>query len=245
MESTGFPDCIQISQDTADLLISAGKMGWIKPRADMVNAKGKGLMQTYFLEMAKKSTQSSNGDDSIVDSTDFSDGMRELTETAGYSQDFGMPLTITSKNSRLVEWIAEVLMGLIKEIAVRRGSSKRSRPRASSDLILKSEDCHVINEVKEIISLPSHISNDNKIDTFNPIVDVDPEVGEQLRHYLARIAAMYPENPCTFRILLRTTCSLALSHFNPNFHRAFTFLQSITSSTLRMSPWYVLNFKSS
>ena len=199
MESTGFPDCIQISQDTADLLISAGKMGWIKPRADMVNAKGKGLMQTYFLEMAKKSTQSSNGDDSVVDSTDFSDGMRELTETAGYSQDFGVPLAITSKNSRLVEWMAEVLMGLIKEIAVRRSNAKRLKPRSNSDLLLKPEDCHVIDEVKEIISLPSNINNDAKNDTFNPIVDVDPEVGEQLRHYLARVAAMYPENPCTYR----------------------------------------------
>lgn len=164
----------------------------------MVNAKGKGLMQTYFLEMAKKSTQSSNGDDSIVDSTDFSDGMRELTETAGCSQDFG-PLAITSKNSRLVEWIAEVLMGLIKEIAVRRSEVKRFKTRSTSDLILKSEDCHVINEVKEIISLPSKVSSDVKNETFNPIVDIDPAVGEQLRHYLARVAAMYPENPCTFR----------------------------------------------
>ena len=202
MESTGFPDCIQLSQDTADLLISAGKMGWIKPRADMVNAKGKGLMQTYFLEMTKKWTQSSNGgDDSIVDSTDFSDGMRELTETAGYSQDFGIPLAITSKNSRLVDWIAEVLMGLIKEIAVRRSHIKRSKPRSTSDLILKSEDCHVINEIKEIISLPSKISNNMKNDTFNPIVDIDPEVGKQLRHYLTRVAAMYQENPCTSRAL--------------------------------------------
>ena len=82
MESTGFPDCIQLSQDTADLLISAGKMGWIKPRADMVNAKGKGLMQTYFLEMTKKSTQSSCDDDSILQgSTDFCNGMGDLTET--------------------------------------------------------------------------------------------------------------------------------------------------------------------
>ena len=200
MESTGYPDCIQISQDTADLLISAGKLGWIKPRADMVNAKGKGLMQTYFLEMAKKATQSSNGDSSIVDSTDFSDGMRELTETAGNSNEFGIPLAITSKNSRLVEWIAEVLMGLIKEIAVRRSQqNKRSRPRSGSDLILKSEGCQVIHEVKEIISLPNIASNDIKNDTFNPIVDIDPQVGEQLRHYLARVAAMYQDNPCTFR----------------------------------------------
>ena len=200
MESTGYADCIQISQDTADLLIAAGKIGWIKPRADMVNAKGKGLMQTYFLEMAKKSTQSSNGDDSFVDSTDFSDGMRELTETAGCSQDFGMPLAITSKNSRLVEWIAEVLMGLIKEIAVRRSEVKRSKIRSTSDLILKPEDCHVIDEVKEIIALPIKVSNDSNIEAFNPIVDIDPAVGEQLRHYLARVAAMYQENPCTCRL---------------------------------------------
>ena len=222
MESTGYPDCIQISQDTADLLIAAGKIGWIKPRAGMVNAKGKGLMQTYFLEMAKKSTQSSNGDDSIVDSTDFSDGMRELTETAVGSQEFG-PLAITGKNSRLVEWIAEVLMGLIKEIAVRRNEIKRPKTRSTSNLFLKAEDCHVIDEVKEIISLPIKVSNDLRNDTFNAIIDIDPAVGEQLRHFLARIAAMYPENPCTFPTNHCTKYSSFAMYQNLHIMHSFNF----------------------
>ena len=245
MESTGFPDSIQISQDTADLLIAAGKISWVKPRTDMVNAKGKGLMQTYFLEMAKKTTGSSNGDDSIIDSTDFSDGMLELTETAVGSNDFGMPLEITSKNSRLVEWISEVLLGLIKEIVVRRGATtQRSRSRSVSDLILKPEDCHVIDEVKEIIALPSPSNKETKNETFNPIADLDPVIGEQLRHYLARIAALYPENPCTYReneqcdkytkrtIYSKRTC-FVLTLFN--FSR-----QSTTLSMRPTSLWYVI-----
>jgi hypothetical protein len=33
---------------------------------------------------------------------------------------------------------------------------------------------------------------------FNPIIEIDPEVGVQLRHFLTRIAAMYQDNPCMF-----------------------------------------------
>jgi hypothetical protein len=42
MESTGIPNQIQISQATADLLIEASKNHWLKPREDLVTAKGKG-----------------------------------------------------------------------------------------------------------------------------------------------------------------------------------------------------------
>ena len=51
MESTGIPTRIQISQQTADLLIGAGKESWIVPREGTVFAKGKGNMQTYWLTM--------------------------------------------------------------------------------------------------------------------------------------------------------------------------------------------------
>jgi class 3 adenylate cyclase len=42
MESNGLPHRIQISQATADLLIEASKENWIKPREELVHAKGKG-----------------------------------------------------------------------------------------------------------------------------------------------------------------------------------------------------------
>ena len=49
MESTGLRDKIQISQETADLLIAAGKAHWFFRRDGLVKAKGKGELQTYWL----------------------------------------------------------------------------------------------------------------------------------------------------------------------------------------------------
>jgi class 3 adenylate cyclase len=50
MESTGIPNRIQASTVTAELLIAAGKGSWVKPREDLVEAKGKGKLQTYWIE---------------------------------------------------------------------------------------------------------------------------------------------------------------------------------------------------
>jgi hypothetical protein len=55
MESTGTPRRIQVSQSTADALILEGKESWLVPRKEKVFAKGKGDMQTYFLELKEKS----------------------------------------------------------------------------------------------------------------------------------------------------------------------------------------------
>ena len=52
MESTGLKDKIQISQDTADLLVEAGKTHWFTKRDELVKAKGKGELQTYWLVSA-------------------------------------------------------------------------------------------------------------------------------------------------------------------------------------------------
>ncbi len=49
MEYTGRRDCIQLSQDTADFIIAAGKSDWITPRDDPITIKGRGEMQTYWL----------------------------------------------------------------------------------------------------------------------------------------------------------------------------------------------------
>ena len=45
-----------MSQATADLLIEAGKSGWIKPREEKVFAKGKGEMQTYWVTIEKRTS---------------------------------------------------------------------------------------------------------------------------------------------------------------------------------------------
>jgi hypothetical protein len=49
IESTGMKNRIQLSQDTADLLIEAGKENWIHRREDKIIAKGKGGKFLLFL----------------------------------------------------------------------------------------------------------------------------------------------------------------------------------------------------
>lgn len=50
MESTGERDKIQISQQTRDKLVEAGKVHWFIKREDVVKARGKGDLQTYWLQ---------------------------------------------------------------------------------------------------------------------------------------------------------------------------------------------------
>lgn len=48
MESLSVPDMIQISQETANLLIEGGHKNVVIPRVSKVHAKGKGELQTYW-----------------------------------------------------------------------------------------------------------------------------------------------------------------------------------------------------
>jgi class 3 adenylate cyclase len=64
MESTSEKGQIQLSQTTADEVIARGKEHWLLPRKDKVVAKGKGEMQTYWLQLRpnKSSVTTSSSD---------------------------------------------------------------------------------------------------------------------------------------------------------------------------------------
>jgi hypothetical protein len=61
MESTGIKSRIQASQATATLRVQGGMGHWVKPRDELVMAKGKGTKQTYWIEV-KKATSAANVD---------------------------------------------------------------------------------------------------------------------------------------------------------------------------------------
>jgi class 3 adenylate cyclase len=50
MESNGEAGKIHVTQATADLLIAAGKGKWLEKRKELIAAKGKGEMQTFWVE---------------------------------------------------------------------------------------------------------------------------------------------------------------------------------------------------
>ena len=49
MESNGLVGFVHASQETANALIAHGKEHWLTPRENKIFAKGKGEVQTYFV----------------------------------------------------------------------------------------------------------------------------------------------------------------------------------------------------
>ncbi|CAB9515308.1 Receptor-type guanylate cyclase gcy [Seminavis robusta] len=78
MESNGAKNKIHLSQETADLLIKGGKEKWVMAREEKIHAKGKGELQTYWLNVKASESEGSSitGDGttergSVVSSTEF------------------------------------------------------------------------------------------------------------------------------------------------------------------------------
>ena len=105
MESTCLPDKIQISSATADLLIEAGKSNWISPRDDVVEAKGKGSVRTFWLNQAihKNST--------VVSSETSTCEGGDLSTQGLLLNNFD-----NVRRSRLVDWMVELFVEHLKKI---------------------------------------------------------------------------------------------------------------------------------
>jgi hypothetical protein len=121
MESTGFRGRIHISQTTADLIVAAGKAHWVKPRKDLVQAKGKGTMRTYWLNPAAAKKGSSVAS---------SEG--EATSSAVSAPVNRSPIKDFEKEERLVQWMVELLLEPMKKIV----SEHRAAVNSNSPLLL-------------------------------------------------------------------------------------------------------------
>jgi class 3 adenylate cyclase len=55
MEGNGMKGRIRVSQQTADELIAKGKSSWVTAREEKIVAKGKGELQTYWVNVRETS----------------------------------------------------------------------------------------------------------------------------------------------------------------------------------------------
>lgn len=195
MESTGQRGRIQLSQETADLLIAAGKVEWVTLRDDKVHAKGKGELQTYWLNVARnRSDSTSSAGDSSEAGTEVDDADKPKDETFPVPKLFSMS---NSKMTRLVEWNVDVLLRLLKQlVAMRRacGIPEMGSPKLEQEIHFGANGEKVIDEVKEIIELPQFNAKAvSKIHT--EAVTLPVQVVDQMYDYVSNIAALYNDNP--------------------------------------------------
>jgi len=208
MESTGLRGKIQVSQETADLLISAGKNEWLTLREEKVVAKGKGEMQTYWLALGENRSDatSSNMDSSAHGSSDdenTGDGDDRATEngsTAAVKANGKdkAKAAFESKTARLIEWNLDVLLRLLKQIVARRKASGLP-PYGNTDVEnsvqFGDEGQTTIDEVAEIITLPNFNAKAAAMQENPESVNLPRQVVDQLYDYVSNIAAIYNDNP--------------------------------------------------
>jgi class 3 adenylate cyclase len=211
MESTGQRNRIQVSQFTADLLLAAGKGNWIQAREDLVHAKGKGSIQTFWVLTARKapsvmseygaegpklvlpslSMESENPDLASIASGNES-VWGEDDENASTSNSFDLP-PLSQRYSRLIEWNVDLLSKLLKQVVAGRSlGSTPSEPALSQKVLTKTAS--MMNEVSESIELPKFDPRAATARAQPSSVELPEPVIEQLRQYVTIIASRYRED---------------------------------------------------
>jgi Adenylate and Guanylate cyclase catalytic domain len=201
MESTGAPSKVQLSKETADLLLAAGKSNWLKERSEKVRAKGKGELQTFWLEVKHDTATSvasgSSNSDFVEDELKVPQPAAKIMKDTGFTS---RPLDAKAK--RLVDWNCDQMIRLIKLIVARRNAQTARRgsqfhPNDYQSMVGSAlrKVGTVLEEVSEIIMLPKFDPKVYRNHDDPDAVQMSDDVLQQLHDYVSTIATMYRDNP--------------------------------------------------
>ena len=98
MESNGVIGRIQCSQETADELILVGKTQWLTPREGGIDAKGKGRLQTYFVDLTSAKSAASSASRSASDEGTNADEESERAEEDSFEDKPVDGLVVTNQD---------------------------------------------------------------------------------------------------------------------------------------------------
>jgi 3'5'-cyclic nucleotide phosphodiesterase/Adenylate and Guanylate cyclase catalytic domain len=210
MESTGLRNRVQVSQETADLLIASGKGSWIKPREEKVVAKGKGEMKTFWLELQRRK----KGEDSVTNSPELDSTLRDDTSVGslgdtdsdtdgGEEWEQAARLAVSAKVSRLIDWNVDVLLRSMKSVVSRRRVANRrsiiKNPSSTSftaSMEFRSTVGHkTIDELQNFIPIYEFDPLADRSEEDPEKVEIDASVEAQLYDYVSTIASMYKDKP--------------------------------------------------
>ena len=149
MESTGSTNRIQVSKETAELIMSMDKGHWLKKREELVEAKGKGTIQTYWVKTRASSVATATSFDGSMDSGDDS--------PAQTPQDV-LQQSLEERRARkaLVDWQVDLMSRLLKQIAYGRQSKHMFfAGRTKSPSIEGAGGALPRDEIAESIQMPA------------------------------------------------------------------------------------------
>uniref|UniRef100_A0A7S2YKF8 Phosphodiesterase n=1 Tax=Entomoneis paludosa TaxID=265537 RepID=A0A7S2YKF8_9STRA len=182
MESTGYRNRIQVSEETANALKAHGKADWLKARTDTVVAKGKGELQTMWVACDDKTRQLGMFD--------------EIDGISGHVKTKVPQTSVADRYGRLIAWNCDILSKIMKQIIARREAlevqpdTPEQIKRIETELKLSR---YVLGEVQEVVRLPHYKQADHFFDPDS--VELGVTVENQLHRFVQTLAAMYQDNP--------------------------------------------------
>jgi Adenylate and Guanylate cyclase catalytic domain len=201
IETSGSAGRIHLSQETADLVTKSGRGHWLTPRNDVVDLKGLGIVQTYWLKIKGEIAQNSSTVENSSD-TNSTGGNPEA-----HSDDFvSSPSLLSNNHSSMTKahqttplnWHKEVLGASLRKIIALRNlkNNSTSTVKVSSSAVEKAltnleadavfahgtpGDCIVFPTIPESIDWGS--------------VELDEKVESQLEVFVKEIIESYNPNP--------------------------------------------------
>ena len=186
MESNSMKGRIQISEQTADLIIAAKMEHWLLKREDKIEAKGKGMLQTFWLMIKTTGKHVPMSLPSLED---------ESTSTAStFGSHINGSGSLSAQHSKLVDYNTECLLGLLKQILARRAISHDFQEFSMDgrSAAIKPAAKSVMDDLAESIQLPAfHAGIERSKPMDVDTVLVDPKVVTQLRGLLQEICQHY------------------------------------------------------
>ena len=195
---------IHISKETADLIIEAGKQHWVRPRETKIHAKGKGKLQTYWLEIKPGSKDShesfapqdfeSIGDDSM---SSLNVGNLGVSSIVAKFERVHKENRLDLAGRRQVDYNVEVLHGMLKKVMAMRDPSHVTLAVHTNEEYLNGfralsvstgVGTIVIDEVKDSIVLPKEAE---KYKQDPDSVVLNDKAASQLRDFVTTVASMY------------------------------------------------------
>jgi hypothetical protein len=194
MESTGVKNKIHTSIDTANLLIAAGKGQWLSKREDDVLVKGKGIMNTFWvnLNQSKRTTSVTSSEASASGNGDLHIATVSNTHLTNY--DNTKKAALLDSKFRLIKWNTDTLTDILKQIAVYRTAcgviSDAEQMIQALEIELKN-GVRARDEMVEVVCLPGYETKTaiNKVNQEDIVLD--ERVQEELFSFVSTIASMY------------------------------------------------------
>ena len=170
----------------------------MKARDEIVKAKGKGEVQTYWIDPRFKQAEgvdSFNQKASKIKMLSRDVGISTRSLVWGDSKSFvELPTAMEAhRHQRLIDWNVELLGRLLKQIVARRQQSKDvSRRQLHTELPqYQKKLSNPIDEVTETIALPQFDVKYVKKNIDPDSIDLGSSVMTQLKSFVTTIACLY------------------------------------------------------